>query len=89
MELFLEPKTQLLVALGAAVAAKCQTCFVTLYGAADKAGATDQEIGAVVAIATKVSSKSHDAMAAFIQRTTDGKVTLGSHDAASGGCGCS
>ena len=88
MELFLEPKTQLLVALGAAVAAKCQNCFATLYGAADKVGATDQEIGAVVAIATKVSTKSHDFMAAFIQQTTDGKVTLG-HEATTGGCGCS
>jgi AhpD family alkylhydroperoxidase len=53
MEAFLDPKTQLLVALGAAVAAKCQNCFATLYSAADKVGATDKEIQAAVAIAAK------------------------------------
>lgn len=66
MDTFLDPKTQLLVALGAATAAKCQHCFATLYGAADK------EIGAAVAIAAKVSAKSQDFMAAFIDQTTRG-----------------
>lgn len=90
MEAFLDPKTQLLVALGAAVAAKCQTCFATLYGAADKVGATDQEVQATVAIATKVTAKSNDFMAAFIEQTTHGTVhARASHEAATSGCGCS
>ncbi len=88
MEAFLDPKTQLLVAVGAAVSAKCQNCFVTLYGAADKVGATDKEIQAVVAIATKVTAKSHDFMAAFIEQTTKGAVKTSGGGAATTGCGC-
>ena len=88
METFLDPKTQLLVAVGAAVAAKCQNCFVMLYGAADKAGATDKEIQAAVAIATKVTAKSHDFMAAFIEQTTRGAVKTSGGEAATTGCGC-
>jgi AhpD family alkylhydroperoxidase len=90
MDFYLEPKTQLLVALSAAVAAKCQNCFATLYSAADKVGATDQEISAAIAIAGKVTAKSHDFMAAFIDHTTKGKVpAVGAGAAAAGGCGCS
>jgi AhpD family alkylhydroperoxidase len=88
MEPFLDPKTQLLVALGAAVAARCQHCFETLYGAADKVGASDQEIGAVVAIAAKVSAKSQEFMAAFIDQTTKGAVKASGAEQASTGCGC-
>lgn len=89
MEAFLDPKTELLVALGAAVAAKCQNCFATLYSAADKVGATDKEVQAAVAIATKVTAKSHDFMGAFIEQTTKGVVKVGGGAAATTGCGCS
>jgi len=90
MDMYLEPKTQLLVAIGAAVAAKCQKCFVTLYGTADKVGATDKEIGAAVAIAAKVIAKSNGFMAAFIEETTKGKVATARTDgAAANVCGCS
>jgi AhpD family alkylhydroperoxidase len=88
MEAFLDPKTQLLVALGAAVAAKCQNCFATLYGAADKAGVTDKEVQAAVAIATKVTAKSHDFMAAFVEQTTKAVVETRGGAAATTGCGC-
>lgn len=88
METFLDPKSQLLVALGAAVAAKCQTCFATLYGAADKVGATDEEIRATVSIARKVSAKSHEFMAAFVAQTTHGAVAAESGSGADAGCGC-
>jgi AhpD family alkylhydroperoxidase len=88
MEAFLDPKTQLLVAIAAAVAAKCQNCFVTLYGAADKVGATDKEVQAAVAIATKVTAKSHDFMAAFIEQTTKGTVRTSANEAATTGCSC-
>ena len=88
MEQFLDPKTQLPVAIGAATAAKCQTCFATLYGAADKVEASPQEIRAAVAIATKVSGKSHDFMMAFIEQTTKG-VVKAEGDGAAAGCGCS
>jgi AhpD family alkylhydroperoxidase len=89
MEAFLDPKTQLLVALGAAVAAKCQNCFATLYSAADKVEATDKEIQAVVAIAAKVTAKSHDFMAAFVEQTTKGLVKTKGGEATTTGCGCS
>ena len=90
MDLYLEPKTQLLVAIGAAVAAKCQKCFVTLYGTADKVGATDKEIGAAVAIAAKVTAKSHDLMMTFIDETTKGRVAAArTGGAAANVCGCS
>lgn len=90
METYLEPKTQLLVAISAAVAAKCQNCFATLYGAADKVGATVEEIGAAIAIADKVTAKSHGFMSAFISQTTSGKLpAAGIRDAAASGCGCS
>jgi hypothetical protein len=90
MDLYLEPKAQLLVAIGAAVAAKCQKCFVTLYGMADKVGATDKEIGAAVAIAEKVIAQSNGFMMAFIDETTKGKVPRArTAEAAASVCGCS
>lgn len=85
MEDILDVKTQLLVALGAAVAAKCQHCFATLYGSADKVGATDSEIRAAVAIAMKVAAKSQGFMATFVQETTNGAVAATDGQ---GGCGC-
>jgi len=84
-EPILDPKTQLLVALGAAVTGRCQHCFARLYGAADKVGVSDHEIRAVVAIATKVASKAQDFMAAFIEQETKGSITA---SATSAGCGC-
>ena len=85
MESILDAKTQLLVALGAAAAAKCQHCFATLYGATDKVGVTDGEVRAAVAVATKVGDKSRDFMAAFIAETTRGAIPA---DATGGGCAC-
>ncbi len=88
MEEFLDAKTQLLVALGAATAAKCQRCFTTLYGAVEQVGASTQEVRAAVAIATKVTTKSHNFMLAFIEETTKGAVKIGGGEAATTGCGC-
>jgi AhpD family alkylhydroperoxidase len=88
LEPHLEPKTQLLVALGAAAAAKCQACFAGLYATADQAGATDGEIRAAVSIADKVAAKSRDFMAAFIEETSKGAVPVSGGEAASGGCEC-
>lgn len=85
MEDIVDPKTQLLIALGAAAAARCQHCFATLYGSADKLGVTDREIRAAVAIAMKVASKAQDFMAAFIEQTTSGAVPAGETP---GGCAC-
>jgi AhpD family alkylhydroperoxidase len=89
MEAYLDPKTQLLVALGAAAAAKCQTCFAGLYSTASKVEATDREIRAAVAIATKVAAKSRDFMAAFIEEATGGAVSTVAVEAEPTGCGCS
>ena len=89
LEPHLDPKTQLLVALGAAAAAKCQACFAGLYATADAVEATDKEILSAVAIADKVAAKSRDFMSAFIEETTKGAVTLPGDGVASTGCGCS
>jgi alkylhydroperoxidase/carboxymuconolactone decarboxylase family protein YurZ len=89
MQEFLDPKTQLLVAIGAATAAKCQPCFAKLYGAVEQVGASDQEVRAAVAIAVKVTAKSQDFMTAFIDETTKGAVPAhGEGAGAAGGCGC-
>jgi AhpD family alkylhydroperoxidase len=86
---FLDAKTQHLVALGAAVAAKCQNCFAGLYGSAAQAGLSDNEIRAVVAIAEKVTEKSHGFMAEFVEKTTHGAIRHTSEGEAAAGCGCS
>ena len=88
LEPHLDPKTQLLVALGAAAAAKCQTCFTGLYATADSVEATDKEIRSAVAIGNKVAAKSRDFMSAYIEETTKGVVTVPGNDAESSGCEC-
>ena len=88
LETHLDSKTQLLVALGSAVAAKCQICFAGLYAQADEVEATDQEVRAVVAIANKVASKSHEFMIGFVNDTTKGVVAVGSDGPESGSCAC-
>lgn len=89
MQEILDSKTQLLVALGAATAAKCQGCFGKLYGMAADAGVTASEIRAVVAIASTVSAKSRDFMGAFIEETTGGSVARrDGGGAAPSGCAC-
>lgn len=75
MEEILDPKTQLLVAVGAAAAAKCQKCFAKLYGLAGSTGVSDREIRAALAIAEKVTEKSQGFMAEFIAETTHGAIT--------------
>ncbi len=82
MEEILDPKTQLLVAVGAAAAAKCQKCFTKLYGMAGPAGVSDREIRAALAIAEKVSEKSRGFMAEFIEETRQAFVESGIADAA-------
>ena len=88
LEPHLDPKTQLLVALGSAVAAKCQVCFAGLHAQADQVEATDQEVRAAVAIASKVAGKSHQFMLAFVEDTTKGVVALGSAESSASGCAC-
>ena len=84
----LDPKTQLLVALGSAVAAKCQVCFAGLYAQADAVEATDQEVRAAVAIADRVAAKARDFMVAFVKDTTKGAVAVRSDEPTSGSCAC-
>ena len=89
METILDSKTQVLVALGAAVAAKCQTCFVKLSATAGELDVSDSEIRATVAIANKVAEKSRGFMAAFVEETTAGRVPAAAEpSAATGGCAC-
>ena len=89
LEPHLDPKTQLLVAVGAAAAAKCQVCFATLYAKANEVEATDAEIHSAVAIADKVAAKSRDFMATFIEETTKGSVAVWRDEEESTPCGCS
>jgi AhpD family alkylhydroperoxidase len=89
MDLPLDPKTQLLVALGAAAAAKCQSCFAKLHATADQVGVTDKEIRAVVVIASKVAAKARQFMTSFIEEVMHGTATTPSSTAATTGCGCS
>jgi alkylhydroperoxidase/carboxymuconolactone decarboxylase family protein YurZ len=85
MEDILDARTQLLIALGAAAAARCQHCFATLYASANKVPVSDREVRAVVDIAMKVAGKAQDFMGAFIEQTTAGAVRAGE---SSGGCAC-
>ena len=87
MKSILEPKTELLVALGSAVAAKCQTCFAGLHARAREAELTDAEIRAVVAIGRKVADKSNEFMIGFVEKTAGIRVAVedvacgpGAHD---------
>ena len=89
MEPHLDPKTQLLVALGSAVAAKCQPCFSGLYSKVSDIEATDQEVRAAVAIANQVVAKSHDFMVAFVEETTAGAVAVDADGSETGSCVCS
>ena len=88
LEPHLDPKTQLLVALGSAVAAKCQVCFAGLYAQADAVEATDQEVRAAVAIADRVAAKARDFMVAFVKDSTKGAITVRPGEPASGSCAC-
>ena len=88
LEPHLDPKTQLLVALGAAAAAKCQACFAGLYATANAVEATDKEIRSAVAIGNKVAGKSRDFMSAFIEEATKGAVAVAGNDAERTGCEC-
>ncbi len=88
LEPHLDPKTQLLIALGSAVAAKCQACFAGLYAQVGAVDATEQEIRAAVNIGSKVAAKSHDFMAVFVEETTNGAVAAGGEGAETGTCEC-
>lgn len=89
MEQILEPKVQVIVALGAATAAKCQKCFTKLYATAKDLDVSDAELRAAVDIGERVSGKSQGFMRAFIEETTDGAVRArGSGGSDAGGCGC-
>jgi len=90
MEQILDPKVQVIVALGAATAAKCQQCFTKLYGTAKELDVSDAELRAAVDIGERVSGKSQQFMRAFIEETTKGAVRAkAANESSRGGCGCS
>jgi len=60
--MFMEEKTKLLIALGAATAANCIPCFEHLYYQAGAAGLTSEEIQQVVDLASKVKNGAHIAL---------------------------
>jgi hypothetical protein len=89
MEQILKPKVQVIAALAAATAAKCQQCFTKLRGMAKEVDVSDAEVRAAVDIGERVSDKSRQFMRVFIEEATHGAVRpdagSGSH---AGGCGC-
>jgi AhpD family alkylhydroperoxidase len=88
LEPHLDPKTQLLVALGAAVAAKCQPCFAGLYAKAADAQVTDKEVRTAVAIGDKVAARSRGFMDAFVKDNTRGAISVRSDEPSAQGCAC-
>jgi alkylhydroperoxidase/carboxymuconolactone decarboxylase family protein YurZ len=89
MERILEPKVQVIVALGAATAAKCKECFTKLYGTAKELDVSDAELRAAVDIGERVGGKSQEFMRAFIEEATHGAVKAHAASGSdTGGCGC-
>jgi len=83
----LDEKTQLLVALGAAVAARCQRCFAKLHGRSRALGVTDDEVRAVVALAAQVSAHAHEFMLVFVDETVKGAAGRDAARAPAGNAG--
>ena len=52
----MDPKTQVMVALGAAVGVNCIPCFDHLYGKAKEVGLADEDVREVVATAYQVKN---------------------------------
>jgi AhpD family alkylhydroperoxidase len=71
-----------LIALGAAVAANCETCFKFHYGEARKLGVSVQDLLQAAETGLQVQQAPHDAMLALAR-----KLLLGETAAAPGG-GC-
>lgn len=52
----MDPKTEILIALGTAIGANCIPCFDHLYSRSREVKLTDEEIRAVAALAGKVKN---------------------------------
>ncbi len=66
----MDSKTQVMVALGAAIGANCIPCFDHLYGKAKEVGLGEQEIRDIVATAYKVKNGA----AIFLKQAIDDQV---------------
>jgi alkylhydroperoxidase/carboxymuconolactone decarboxylase family protein YurZ len=64
----LEPKTTLLIHLGAAMALGCSPCMEYYLGQVDKEGITAEEIGAVQAVVMAVSAGRVNAQLREVER---------------------
>ena len=62
----MDAKTQVLIGLGAAVAAKCHKCFGFILKKAQKIGVEEKEINAAVYIAKQVIKGSNNSMDKFV-----------------------
>ena len=62
----MEAKTQVLIGLGAAVAAKCHKCFGLILKKAEKIGVEEKEINAAVYIAKQVVKGANNSMDKFV-----------------------
>jgi AhpD family alkylhydroperoxidase len=62
----MDAKTQVLIGIGAAVAAKCQKCFGFILKKAQKIGVDEKEINAAVYIAKQVIKGANNSMDKFV-----------------------
>ena len=62
----MDAKTQVLIGIGAAVAAKCQNCFGFILKKAQKLGVEEKEINAAVYIAKQVVKGADNSINKFV-----------------------
>ncbi|MFX0070172.1 MAG: carboxymuconolactone decarboxylase family protein [Candidatus Hermodarchaeota archaeon] len=67
----MDEKNQVLVGIGAAVAAKCEKCFGFLLDKAKKLGVEEKDINATVLIAKQVIKGANNSMDQFITSQLD------------------
>lgn len=66
----MDSKTQVMVALGAAIGVNCIPCFDHLYGRAREVGLSDDEVNDIVATAYKVKNGA----STFLKQAIDEQV---------------
>ncbi|MFX0023840.1 MAG: carboxymuconolactone decarboxylase family protein [Candidatus Hermodarchaeota archaeon] len=84
----MDTKTEILVGIGAAVAAKCQQCFNFMLNLARQNSINDQEINAVIKISKRVGVSSIKNMNKFIANSINLPIEQQNIEN-SGPCGCS
>lgn len=87
----MDEKTQMMISLGAAVAANCIPCFEHLHHQAKKIDISDETIHDIVDIASRVKNGAHIALKGSIDEImglSDKTGDLNPEPAQACGCGC-